>query len=100
MKRLLMYILPAVLAVPVVVIGRNLLNPPRRSARRVSGNRGRERTQVFITDYGTKYHTADCRALLHSKTAHKVPLDEVADQYEACSECHPPELQTATDRRN
>src|ERR1700754_1451495 len=88
MKRFLLYLLPALLAVPAVLIGRSLARPAVQ--RRAPGHKPRERTTVYITDFGTRYHQAGCRTLLHSKTAHKVAIEELPEQYEACHECHPP----------
>ena len=92
MKRLLLYILPAVLAVPAVLIGRSLVQSAgqQRTSRKAPVRRPRERKMVYITDFGTRYHTAGCRALAHSKTAHRVAIDELPEQYEPCHECNPP----------
>ena len=86
-----MYILPAILVVPAVLIGRSLVKPAaQRTQRKAPERKPRERMMVYITDFGTRYHKAGCRALLHSKTAHRIALDELPEQYEACHECHPP----------
>ncbi len=45
---------------------------------------------VYITDTGTKYHTASCRTLKKSK--HAISLKEAKEKgYTACGICHPPE---------
>jgi competence protein ComEC len=47
-------------------------------------------TIVYITDSGTKYHTASCRTLKKSK--HAISLkDAKAKGYTTCSICHPPQ---------
>ncbi len=98
MKRFWLYVLPAVLAVPAALLGRSFVQyaGQRPSSRRASGHRPRERTMVYITDFGTRYHKAGCRALLHSKTAHKVALEDLPEQYDACHDCQPPALRRAT----
>lgn len=42
--------------------------------------------QVFITEYGTRYHeVSTCSAI--KRTVRECKLDEVKDQYRACSKC-------------
>ncbi len=44
---------------------------------------------VYVTKYGKKYHTSECRYIKNS--AIEIDLsDAVARGYDACSVCHPP----------
>lgn len=53
-------------------------------------NTNDDNTIVYITDTGTKYHTADCRTLKNSKQA--ITLKEAKERgYTPCGICHPPE---------
>jgi hypothetical protein len=43
---------------------------------------------VYVTESGTKYHTASCRSLAKSKIA--VALTEAVVKYSPCKICRPP----------
>lgn len=88
MKRFALYVLPALLIVPAIILGRKWGQPvPRRSE-----VPSRRRSTVYVTNFGTKYHRENCRMLSHSSTVHEIPLDDAIEQYEPCSECRPQRL--------
>ncbi len=47
-----------------------------------------EKTRVYITPSGRKYHRADCPFLRSSKKA--ISLEEARKKYEPCRQCRPP----------
>lgn len=53
------------------------------------GNISDQKTEVYRTDTGSKYHRSDCYTLEHSKVA--IPLDEAKEEgLVACGICKPP----------
>lgn len=52
-------------------------------------------TTVYVTETGSKYHSAGCRHL--KKSCISISLQDAIDQgYTACSVCNPPALTTET----
>lgn len=47
-----------------------------------------DRTIVYVTPSGKKYHTANCRSLRSTRTP--ITLEEARKKYEPCKQCNPP----------
>lgn len=76
MKRAIIFVLP------ILLLGL-FVGPEMRAQEN-------NKTTVYVTKTGTKYHKEGCRYLSTSSTAMK--LSEVSSKYSPCSVCKPPQV--------
>lgn len=48
-------------------------------------------TTVYITPYGTRYHSSDCVYIKNKTNVIPVELSDISDGYEPCKVCNPPQ---------